>query len=106
MLGNVVRVVLVLSVAVAGVATAGRLRRVAPVARIAAADGPDALTRRLERSLLIVDQQTRMEAVHRLAAELAPRTQATVARRLTGWLAIVGLALVVAHGWLAARAQG
>ncbi len=70
-LGNVVRVVLVLSVAVAGVATAGRLRRVAPVARIAAADGPDALTRRLERSLLIVDQQTRMEAVHRLAAELA-----------------------------------
>ena len=41
-----------------------------------------------------------------LATELAPRTQATVARRLTGWLAIVGLALVVAHGWLAARAQG
>ena len=41
-----------------------------------------------------------------LAADLAPRTETTVARRLTGWLAIVGLVLVVAHGWLAARARG
>ncbi len=38
-----------------------------------------------------------------VAAELAPRTEASAARRLTGWLACLGLALVAAHGWWSAR---
>ena len=68
---------------------------------------PDGGTRRVAASLLAEAETTTIgddrSVGPAILGEGEPAGRAAVARRLTGGLALAGLALVVAHGWLAGR---